>query len=152
MPITDIIQLIVAGMALLTLFVLVYQIKIQNDMFKSQLIRDRFDMYWSWQPVTDDDVTEIELFPEEYFDSDVYQTDYQGNRDAIRKYLYVAHVYEYLAFAYGLVNTKIPDPMHHMHSLWLSDMLQREDFLQVHRHIGRYYPDFAKKVERLLNK
>jgi hypothetical protein len=148
MSVADVIQTVVALISLVTLVILVYQTKLQNDIFRAQIVKDRFDMYWSWKSITEEDIDEAELQPEAYFDKRRYESDYLGNREAVRRYLCTAHEYEYLAFAYQLRVLKLPDPLERMHTKWLIDLMGRKEFGDIHSHLRSYYPEFAAEVHR----
>jgi hypothetical protein len=107
-------------------------------------------MYWSWKSITEEDVDEVELEPEDYFDLKRYERSYKGDRNAIKRYLYSAHAYAFLAFAYQLKNLNLPDPLERMHTRWLIDILDRREFIDIHNHLRSYYPEFATEVNRLL--
>ncbi len=50
-------QILTPIILIVTLIAIWRSMATQNKLFRSQLLRDRFDMYMStWEPVTDDDV------------------------------------------------------------------------------------------------
>lgn len=146
------IQLAGAIISAVALCAILRQLVVQNRIFKAQMLRDRFDMYWKTvEPVSDDSVRQLRLCPEDYMDRSLYESHYKANADALRKYIYMLQLYEYLAFTYGLKQYKLPDPLGYTWAeMWTRDLLAESEFLEVHRYHKPYYPYFAAYVDGLL--
>jgi hypothetical protein len=151
---TDWIQMITAAIFGITLVAILLQLRSQNRMFMGQMLKDRFDMYWKTvEPVSDAAVKQLTLCPEDYMDRDFYEKHYKGDPDAIRKYIYILEIYEYLAFTYGLKRYELPDPLgYEWTEMWTKDLLAEREFIEVHQYHKRYYPYFAAYVDGLSRK
>ncbi len=151
---TDWILVVTAAMYGITLIAILLQLRSQNRMFMGQMLKDRFDMYWrTVEPVSDAAVKQLTLFPEDYMDRELYEKHYKADSDAIRKYIYIVQIYEYLAFTYGLKRYRLPDPLgYEWTEMWTKDLLGEREFIEVHRYHWRYYPYFASYVDALLQR
>ena len=153
MKTADWIQLGSLIVILLTLVVLAYQVFLQNQSAKAQLLHDRFEMYWgTYEPVTDNQVKEFHLNPEDYVQHDRYEAFYKKkeNDAAVRKCILMAQRYEYLAFLHTLRRMGIADPMgDHWLNKWVTDLLDSREFRDVHDYYRNYYPAFASAVDAL---
>lgn len=152
MSASNYIQLAGAIVSVFALFAILRQLIVQNRILKAQMLKDRFDMYWKTvEPVSDGTLSQLALYPEDYMDRGVYESAYKGNPDALRRYVYMMQLYEYLAFTYSLKQYKLPDPLGYgWTEKWTRDLLAEKEFQDVHRYHGPYYPYFAAYVDRLL--
>lgn len=152
MTTTNYIQLAGAIISVLALLAILRQLIIQNRIFKAQMLKDRFDMYWKTvEPVSDESLKQVAVYPEDYVDREVYESTYKGNPDALRKYIFMLQLYEYLAFTYGLKQYHLPDPLgYEWTERWARDLLAEQEFRDVHRYHGPYYPYFAAYIDRLM--
>ena len=108
MQIADIIQLLILAVLSISVLLLVIQTHLQNKLLRAQLLRDRLEMYWkTYEPVSDDHIREFNDYPDDYMDTQVYESRYKGNTNAIRRYIYTSMLYEYLAFTYSLKTLSI---------------------------------------------
>lgn len=148
----DYIQTAILLVLTATLFAWVWQIVIQNRLLKAQILRDRLEMYWqTYEPVSDDEVQELHLIPEDYMDKLKYEVHYKKNPEAIRRYITMLALYEYLAFTYSLIKLKLPDPLgYDWTKRWAKDLLEYIEFLYVHEYHNEYYPEFAAYVDGVL--
>jgi hypothetical protein len=155
MSVTDSIQLIVATIYGVTLIAILLQLRSQNRIFMAQILKDSFDMYWkTLDPVPDEALTQLECYPDDYMDKGTYEEKYKANREAIRKYIFMVHVYEFLAFSYyGVKRHRLPDPFqgYGWIEMWTRDLLKEREFLDVHEYQKRFYPHFAVFVDGLLS-
>ncbi|MBI3089690.1 MAG: hypothetical protein HYY96_03410 [Candidatus Tectomicrobia bacterium] len=151
MPVTDYIQIVIAVVLTGTLVILAWQLVIQNRLLKAQVLDSRFQMYWkTYEPVSDAEVEQVNLYPEDYMSEERYQI-YRENPTAIRKYLGLLSLYEYLAFSYSLKKLRLPDPLGYTWTeRWAKDLLGYPEFLEVHNYHREYYPDFAKYIDSLV--
>jgi len=151
---TEYIQFGIGVIYLGTLVVILGQVFVQNRIFKAQMLKDRFEMYWKTvEPVSEVAVRQLTVFPADYMDASLFKSKYQGNDDAIRKYIYVLQVYEYLAFTYGLKRYHLPDPLGYQWTeAWTHDLLSEPEFLEIHTYHKGYYPYFASYVDGLLSR
>lgn len=149
MNMSDLIQIAILFVLLGTLVIVGWQTVLQNKFLRAQLLRDRFEMYWkTYEPVTDDEVAELQRFPEDYMDRDLYDRKYAGHEDRIRKYISMLQLYEYLAFTHGLQTLGLEDPLgYEWTRRWTRDLIHEEEFLEVHNYHRFYYERFAKFID-----
>lgn len=122
------------------------QLRTQSKLAKAQLLRDRFEMYArTYEPVTDEQVKELKLYPADYMEPAVYQQKYQADDQAIRKYIYMTVLYEYLAFTHQMPPIELVAT--NFLGMWVNDLLAEPVFHDVHKCCGKYYPDFGKFVD-----
>lgn len=104
-----------------------------------------------WNPVTESDLKEVDLVPENYMNPNLYIEKYQNDRQALARYLSISVTYEYLAFAYLLKSMDLPDLLgYHWTETWAKDLAGRIEFAEVNEWYRRYYPDFAVMVDGFL--
>jgi len=152
--VADWIQTGLLAVGALSLAVLAWQAWTQNTLLKAQLLRDRFEMYWkTYEPISDELVSQVELYPQDYMDAKRYHAAYRGKRDAIRRYLYISMLYENLAFTYALhQRLRIRDPLgKNWRERWTRELTTSQEFQDVNKYYGDYYPDFKAEVDRLVN-
>lgn len=144
------IQLAITIILVITLFLILLQLVVQKKLARAQLLRDRFEMYVkATEPVTNEHVEQLKLYTDDYMDIKLFNEKYENDKKAIRKYIYMAVLYEYLAFTHAMPKAKFlaPDFL----EMWVSDLCDNHEFYEVHKHYRRYYPRFAKVVEKLLD-
>lgn len=130
-----------------TLIILCRQTTIQNHLAKSQIVRDRFEMYWqTYDPITDEQVRELQMYPEDYMTRSLYETKYESNDEAIRMYIYMSQLYEYLGFSFMLEEKEVPYPVGHHKFLkkWARALAASKEFQDVRRSHDEYYPALAQ--------
>jgi len=142
-------QIITTVILVVTLVAIWRSMKSQNKLFRSQLLRDRFDMYMTtWEPVTDEDVEEFNLYPDLYRDEskDLY---YRENIERIKRCIGMTQMYEYLAFAWSL-KAQEPDLLGgRWIKQWIKDLVGVKEFVDCHEYFGgEYYPDFYREVQK----
>ena len=150
MTIDQCIQLGIAVILAVTLSLILRQVRMQGRLLKDQLQYNQFQMYAKVnEPVSDERIEELKLYPQDYMDVKLYNEHYKDNNKAIHKYLYMSDLYEYLAFSYAMPPADIPS----IESLkrWTSDLCEETEFSEVHEYYWKYYPTFAKVVEELLD-
>ena len=108
-------------------------------------------MYWrTYEPVEKEQISEFKLYPRDYMDISMYETRYQGNDNAIRRYIYMSQVYEFLSFTYALKMMRVPDPIgYHFVESWTKELISSPEFMDVHNQYRGYYPQFEAFVEHL---
>lgn len=110
--------------------------------------------YWrTLDPVPDEALEQLACYPDDYMDKSIYEGKYKADREASRKYIFMVHVYEFLAFSYyGVRRHELPDPFPGLDwiKMWTRDLLKEEEFLDVHRYERRFYSYFATFVDELL--
>lgn len=68
---------------------------LQNRLVNAQLLAQRFDMYWRARaPVTDQELSDVDLIPDDYMDPNTYLTKYKTDRQALGRYVYLCTCYE----------------------------------------------------------
>lgn len=137
-----------------TLGALVWQTSIQNRLAKGQLMRDRFEMYWKmYDPISDAQIQLFHLNHEDYIDLDRYELSYKNNDAAARQYISLAQYYEYLGFLATLDAMGIRDPLGaNVIEIWTDDLVAIPVFSDVHEHFRKYYPLYAKIVDKQVAK
>ncbi len=133
-------------------FIAIYrQFLIQNKLFKAQLLKDRFEMYWNtYSPVTDEEVRSFKDFPDDWVSSELFINKYSDDEKKIRRYLSISKLYEYLAFTHQIQLVELPDLLGDQWlEKWTNDLLDEEEFLDVHHYYEDYYPEFQKFVNFL---
>lgn len=115
---------------------------LQNSLFKAQLLSQRFDMYWRTRaPISDEQVNEVAIAPDDVMDPEEYKNWYKDHPDDLRRYLYLARCYEYLAFAHSMKTLGLPDPLGDSWTqLWASDLARHPEFRKINSWYERYYP------------
>jgi len=129
----------------------VKQTESQQKLLRAQLLRDRFQMYWTmYKPTTKEDFADFEFYVDDYMGRERYEHDYKGKRERIAWYIFMSQLYEYLAFTHSLKRLGLKDPLgDEWVDLWIRDNIKRKEFLDVHEEYGEYYPVFAKHVEEI---
>ncbi|MGB6064590.1 MAG: hypothetical protein WBG50_07255 [Desulfomonilaceae bacterium] len=125
-------------------------IDMQNELFRSQLLRDRFDMFLTTlSPVTDDEVEDFYLYRDLYVDKSK-ELYYGENIERIKRCIGMTHMYEYLAFAWELRPQGVPDPLgERWIRQWIKDLVRVTEFVDCHEFYGKdYYPDFYREVQK----
>ena len=152
MTMADIIQIAILVILTVTMLLFLRQLRLQSRVLNAQLLRDRFEMYWkTYEPVTEEDVQELHLYPDDYMDNDKYQKVYKDNPQKIRRYIGMLTLYEYLAFSYTLKTLHLPDPLGYKWTeRWTRDLLENDEFRDVHLYQKEYYPEFAVYIDRIL--
>ncbi|MBZ5513045.1 MAG: hypothetical protein LAN70_18005 [Acidobacteriia bacterium] len=151
----DLIQTGILLAATVAVLLSAWQTRSHNRLLKAQLVRDRFEMYWqTYQPVTEEQVDGLKLYPEDYMKLDRYQASYAGDDAAIRKYIYMSALYEYLAFAHTLHHVlKVPDPVGPgWVTRWAEDLAGSAQFQDVHDEYRGYYPKFEAFVDGIFTR
>jgi hypothetical protein len=150
----DVIQIGILIVLFFTLLAILRQMILQNRIFSAQILRDRFEMYWkTLDPVSEREIKELEVYPDDYIDRKVYDKSYKGKPDAIHKYIEMMKLYEYLAFSYALKQLRLPDPLgYHFTEMWAAELIAQKEFVDAHEYHKAYYPEFAKFVDQLINK
>lgn len=128
---------------------IIVQVWMQKRLLKAELLYDHFEMYVKvHEPVSDERIEELKLYPKDCMDDNVYEQKYKDNDEAIHKYIYMSDLYEYLAFSYAMPRAEIPS----RESLerWTRNLCEVEEFREVHEYYGEYYHRFAKVVKKKL--
>jgi hypothetical protein len=117
----------------------------------SQVLGQRFEMYWTtFAPITDEEVDQVALLPEDWMDPELFKSKYKNDREALRRYLGLAKCYEYLALMSTMRKLEIPDPLGYAWTeLWTRHLAERKEFLEINDYYKSYYPEFAEVVESL---
>ena len=110
-------------------------------------------MYWKmYEPISDEEVKDLKIFPEDWIVPEKFETEYQNNDDRIKKYIRMSRLYEYLAFTFKLRKHKLPDPLgEEWLEIWLQGLVKEKEFRDVHFYYGNFYPDFKSLVDKLIN-
>lgn len=143
------VQLAILAVIALSVVTLLWQTRIQNRLLRAQLLRDRLDTYWkTYEPISDNHVRDFETYPDDFMRRELYQRRYAGKPDAIRRYIKLSQLYEFLAFSHTIGLLRLEDPLGpHWTRLWTDDLVESTEFLDVHRQYGGYYPEYERFVE-----
>lgn len=145
------IQLGIAVILVVTLSLIFRQVRMQRQLLDAQLLSDRFEMYVKAnEPVRDEKVKELKLYPDDFMDIRLYEKKYKDKDEAIHKYLYMAELYEYLAFTHAMPMPEKPFLAPDFLKMWVTDLCQESEFEEVHEYYREYYPPFAEVVRKLL--
>ena len=146
-----IILVVTAIILAVSLIFILAQVRTQRGLLGAELLYDHFQMYVKGNdPVSDERIEELKIYPVDYMDVEVYEKQYKGNDEAIHKYIYMSDLYEYLAFSYAMPRAEIPS--RESLEMWTRDLCEEREFCEVHKHYSKHYPRFAKEVvEKLLN-
>lgn len=147
---TNWIAISTAGIMTINLIFLTRQISIQNRIAKASLMRDRFEMYWkTYNPVTDEEVEDFKRHPDDWMSVSNYNISYKDDAKAIKQYIWMAKLFEYLAFIFYGKKLGIKDPFgDHWLRLWTTDLTAHKEFIEVKDYYQPYYPEFCKFVEQ----
>lgn len=154
--IKDWIQIGIMVALFFTLLVSILQTRTHHKLFMAQLLKDRLSMYRGTRDIVSDRVIEMfELYPEEYMKREMFEKKYKGNKAAIKRYIHMSELYEYLVFNYALKKLNLPDPLAISSSsceLWTKELVKEEEFRDVHRNYAAYYKstEFVGMVQRLI--
>jgi hypothetical protein len=131
---------------------LLEQTQIQTALLNAQLLRDRLEAYWkTYQPVTDAQVAELRLYPEDYMDRELFRQRYARDEPAIRRYIYMSLLYEYLGFTHKLPALGVPDPLGaEWVRRWTNELLACAEFRDVHEQYRGYLPEYEGLVDELM--
>lgn len=153
MTMADYIQLSIFIVMTITLVAILWQSVIQNRLLKSQILKDRFEMYWkTYEPISREEVEELKIYPKDYMNSQKYEKEYKNDDTAIRRYIGMSKLYEYLAFTYTLKQLKIPDPLGPSWlEIWTRELVNVKEFCDVHEHYRNYYPPFEKLIDEFIS-
>ena len=142
MQISDLIQISILLILTLTLVAIYRQFLLQNKLFKAQLLKDRFEMYWKTFPsVTDEEVRSFKDFPNDWITPELFDAKYRDKDNKIRRYIIISKIYEYLAFTYHIKTIELPDLLgDEWLEKWVNQLLNEEEFFDVHESYKGYYP------------
>lgn len=126
------------------------QTEIQNNLYKAQILRDRFDLYNNTKDlITDDHIKDFKDFNQDYIND--YSDYYKGkeNVNNIHTYLYLGKIYEYLLYVFKLREVyKLDDPIGDTwEKQWLSDFKDEQAFIDLREFNRNMYPDFDEHIE-----
>ncbi len=152
MTISDIIQSIGIVVLIITLIIMGYQTYLQNQLMKAQLLKDRYEMYMeTYEPVSKEEIEELELYPRDYMSLTLYEAKYKNNKKAIHRYIYMYQLYDFLGFTYTLKKKRISDPIgDQFNENWTRELLTCPQFIDVHNEYQSYFPAFQKHVDHLI--
>ncbi len=123
-------------------------LNLQNEMLLAQVTYQRLEMYWkTLAPITDAEIKLAELVPEDWMDPALYVKTYKGKPDDLRRYLWLARLYEFLAFTHKLKKLERADPLPaDWTEQWTKDLVERREFREVDAYYGRFYKNYSELV------
>ena len=87
-------------------------LSVQNRLLHAQILSQRFEMYWkTYAPITDEEVEQVALIPEDWMDPKKFEEKYKDDKSALRRYVSLVRCYEYLALMSTMKKLEIPDPL-----------------------------------------
>lgn len=126
-----------------------------EDTFTSRLrlqsVRDRYELYRWVTEITPDDVRAMRAGLHEFFEGEDLGKARMSNDEELARILFAQRAYEYLFYSvtwerlvgsYADLEVRI--------DLWIRELGISEAFRLVHLRQGRYYPAFARRVNRVL--
>ncbi|MCL5036447.1 MAG: hypothetical protein M1269_04930 [Chloroflexi bacterium] len=147
------------------------QLEIQNSLLATQALKDQWEMYWkTYEFISDAEIKEFEDFVGDYISEDLFKNKYAGNSQAIRRYIYYTKIYEYLAFfacqkiwvikgltyaneSHGNIGSPVVKEEKMSRTLdagwtakWLADLINVQEFKDVHDYLSPYYPDVIRII------
>jgi len=134
---------------------LLQQTNIQTSLFRAQLLRDQFESYWkTYAPVTDEQVADFYLYPDDYMLRTRSHEKYNNNDAAVRRFIYMSMLYEFLAFTIkGDTTADSGAPLgRDWVKLWTSELVSSLEFRDVHQQYRGYYPEYELVVDEELAK
>lgn len=116
------------------------------------LVRDRYEKFNTifFEPITDDHMDTFLLAKEMNFDMVVFEAKYKGNPEKIKRYILYARWYVF-SFFVSFYDTRSPGNIMAQainYDLFFKQIYSIEEFQDVHRHWGQWYPDFSALIER----
>lgn len=129
-------------------------LNVQNRLLHAQILFQRFEMYWkTYAPVTDEELEQVALIPEDWVDPKLFEEKYRDNKSALRRYITLLKIYEYLALMSTMKKLEIPDPLGYTWAeFWARDLSTNAEFLEINDWFRSYYPEFAGFVDSLRNR
>lgn len=150
----DVIQLAMFFVAIIAIAFTGYQTLQQNRLYKAQLLKDRFEMYWkNYEGIAPELIAQMDLYPEDFMSRDLYESEYRHNERAQQRYIFQSRTYEYLAFLHILSHQlRIKDSISNEWSdKWLQELTKHsKEFRDAHAMYGDYYPLFRDHVNKIL--
>lgn len=116
------------------------------------LVRDRYEKFNGvfFEPVTDQHVETFLLTKEINFDLAVYESKYKDHPERIKRYILYARWYMFLFFV-SFYDARSPGNIMAQainYDLFFKQIYAVEEFQDVHRHWGQWYPEFFKQIEQ----
>lgn len=126
-------------------------LRVQNRLLHSQILAQRFEMYWkTYAPISDEEIDQVALIPEDWMNPARFQEKYRDDKPALRRYLSLVKCYEYLALMSTMKKLEVPDPLGYTWSeLWAKDLSRNPEFLEINEWYRAYYPEFSDFVDSL---
>ena len=149
---SDWIGLVGLVMTIITLPMITVQFILSNRLSKAQILQSRFDMYWrATEPVSDDRLRDFMTFPRDRADIRKFDEKYKNNRERAIKNIGQSLLVEYLAYLHTLrYKMKVSDPLGDKWlELWVSSLVEEEEFLDALLYYKDYYPDLFSFAVRL---
>ncbi|MCP4050155.1 MAG: hypothetical protein GY730_05565 [bacterium] len=138
------------------------QFKIQTDMLKAQLLKERITMGWlTDEPITKEHINNVQFLPKNFMpekyqelvtDSDKTNDKQKNNNMAeIGKYLYLSKVYDYFLYVYTSSDSmNLEDPLGSAwQERWLKDLLKDKVFMEVRKMNVDSHPKFETSLHQL---
>jgi hypothetical protein len=84
----------------------------------------------TYEPVTDEQVENFHLYSHDFMDETMYKSRYSKDDGAIKRFIHMSQLYEYLAFTYKLPAIGIPDLLgSEWVTRWTNDLLRFQEFI-----------------------
>lgn len=136
-----------------TLIAIWRQMCTQNRMYESQLLLSQMQVYTNMNPaISEDQIKEVKLYPNEFMGMKAYLEKYKDDRDKTHKFIWMMQNYEYLAYCYLGYNELNSKQTGFNEEAWLDELIKVEEFIDVHKAQGVYYPKFKEHVDKRIAK
>ena len=139
--------LVVLGLTLVaSLVAQVYQIMLA----RANLLACRTDMYrWVHSAITQDDLADCHAYPEMIMARARFDDAYRDKPEALRRYLKLSRIYEYLALAHILEQYKVADSFGIAWGRTWGKVLMDDDmFKEVDEYYRPFYTPFSESLRR----
>jgi len=115
------------------------------------LIIQRRELYFKTTSLTEEELDTMLLHLADHFDLTIYFQRYKGNRQRIKSYFLMKRKYLYLVIVIFYRKSRL-DPVGSAPGIWLNELCSYQEFRDVHASQSKYYPRFAKRVDKILNR
>lgn len=159
MQIRDYVELGSTIVLLLTLLILIWQVYIQNKIFKAQFLKERYDMsQQAYEPISEEVVKKFHVFHIAFVGGEKYEKYYKNDNNAIHKFMAYLKEYEYFIFSYALNALGLPDPLHFEKDMnqrmasWIQENMKygEREFLDVCEYYKDDYPQLATFIHDII--
>jgi hypothetical protein len=138
---------------LLTLALVAAGVVVQAVALRAQAVSSQFEGYLrvAYAPVSKEQIEELKLYPEDYMDRQLYESEYKDREDSLRRYIYFYVVYEYLGISWPSRHLRHASVGAQWTEMWTRDLVKEKEFKDAHKALRGFYTDYSSIVEKCLN-